>query len=566
MRFILLSGYQLLPSENRVVLEHIATASQEYRTMLNEMGELKSLLDKAPLFMILFVAATLLKDRDKHTDIDLNDGVLTAFQKIIANKILVLEEDGRHHGLGKAIYLLAKIYASEKMGYTLFPEDFFLKTASIMGKNEDLVERIKMDGYPDEVNALISKNTVTSKKNVDYRIIQFNHDVIAEQGIVYANSHKKELATALSFDKYGLTKLFDAIAVNTSPIGVIMLWLWLHTEWELDVDEKAIKQLFEVLQIGAQNVNGGVFNAILLALPTQDLRKRVCQFILELHGFYTLSHFIVSMALNKASVEAAKKAAETILSQTDFFSTMPNEIVCTALNKASAEAAKKAAETILSQTDFFTLSHQIVSTALQILGCEESALQAAKTIVNNLKQSQPFLVFQAIKTLLLSNEEEDCVLIHKVVDEINLYFRSKNKGFMRLYYDLLYLPLFDIPTHHEKVRRVFNSYQPTAKRHAKHNVYKVLNCYNEYSGISYFQSKVKALCRSILSTCIIDIEYQYKEHPQELTFGHINYALRHPTLIAEAVLAKEKLLAYGQQHPNFQQTELYKEIAEIAVD
>ncbi|MEI6848373.1 MAG: hypothetical protein WCK32_10240, partial [Chlorobiaceae bacterium] len=363
------SQYQLLPSENRVVLEHIATASQEYRTMLNEMGELKSLLDKAPLFMILFVAATLLKDRDKHTDIDLNDGVLTAFQKIIANKILVLEKDEHHHGLGKAIYLLAKIYASEKMSYTLFPEDFFLKTASIMGENEYLVERIEMEGYPDEVNALISKKTVSLKKNVDLNVIQFNHDVIAEQGIVYANFHKKELSKALSFDKYGLKKLFDAIAVNTSPIGVIMLWLWLHTEWELAMGENAIEQLLKVLQIGAPNVTGGVFNAILLALPTQDLRKRVCQFILEQQDYYTLQPGIVSTALINAGTKEAKKAAETILSQTDFL-TLPQGIVSTALKKANAETATTAAETILSQTNFFTLPQGIVSAALKKANAE----------------------------------------------------------------------------------------------------------------------------------------------------------------------------------------------------
>ena len=198
--------------------------------------------------------------------------------------------------------------------------------------------------------------------------------------------------------------------------------------------------------------------------------------------------------------------------------------------------------------------------------CDKSALQAAKTIVNNLKQTNTFLVFQAIKTLLQSNKEDVRVLIRKVVDEINLDFRSENRGFMRLYYDLLYLPLFDIPTHRAKVQLVFSSYRPTAQKYAKHNTYKVLNCYNEYPRISFFQKEMEALCRRILSGCIADIEYQRKEHSQEQTFGHIGYALRHPALIAEAAQAKEHILAYGLQQPYFQQSTLYKEIAEIAAN
>ena len=108
------SKYQLLPSENRIVLEHIATQSKEYSAILDEMGTLKSLIDHAALFMILFVAATMLKDRNKHAEIDLKDGVLTAFQKIIANKLLALEEDEYQRGLGKALYLLAKIFCFPK--------------------------------------------------------------------------------------------------------------------------------------------------------------------------------------------------------------------------------------------------------------------------------------------------------------------------------------------------------------------------------------------------------------------------------------------------------------------
>ncbi|WP_459873998.1 P-loop NTPase, partial [Endothiovibrio diazotrophicus] len=129
------SKYQLLPSENRNVLKHIATSFTDYHGILDELDALPTLLDHAALFMILFVAATMLNERDKYTDIDLKDGVLTSFQNIIASKLLALEEDERHHGLGKALHLIASIYASKSMGYTIFPEDFFLKAAAHLGKN-----------------------------------------------------------------------------------------------------------------------------------------------------------------------------------------------------------------------------------------------------------------------------------------------------------------------------------------------------------------------------------------------------------------------------------------------
>jgi GTPase SAR1 family protein len=830
------SKYQLLPGENQSVLEHIAKVSEDYRPILNELGAQHSLLDHATLFMILFVAATMLRERDKHIDIDFKDGVLTAFQKIIANKLLFLEQDEHHHGLGKALYLLASIYASEKMGYTIFQEDFFLKTAACLGKNDELNERIRMNNYPDEVNAFINKRSVVTKRHGIFHLIEFNHDVLAEQGIAYVHEYNKELAKALSFDNYSLTKLLKIITSKVNPDGAILLWLWLHTERGLAVDELAIQRLLYIFDKGlGQVTNYVLFRMVLATLPRNDLRihyfilkqplfyklheqivctvikkvgadaaktaaetilaqdkffselpssivimalnkaeakvarkaaelilaqkkfyselpdnvvskalnkvdvdvaKSVAEKILAIEDFHSTLHSctistafnkagadaarkaaekiltldkfyselpssIVSTALNKAGADAAKTAAETILTQKDFlklpdsivstalnkagadaaktaaesiltqemffselpfeivstalnkagadaaktaaesiltqemffselpdsivstalnkagadaaktaaesilaqemfFSELPDSIVSTALNKAGADAAKTAAESILTQQDFFKLPYQIVSTALnkagaelaktaaeqilaqekffsklpfqivskalQILGSEETAYQAARTILINLTLIHTFLIFQAIKTLLQSNKKEDRGLIHAVVDEINQNLRSKSKGFNKLYYDLLYLPLFEIPTHLEKVRRAFSGYRPTAQRLTKYNAYQILNCYYEYPGISYFQDEVKALSERILSDCIADVEYQRKEHPHETTFGHIIYALQHPALSAEADKVKELLLSYGQQYPDFQQSGLYKKVTGIEVD
>jgi hypothetical protein len=282
------SEHQLLPSENRSVLKHITTASKDYRAIFDEMGELQTLLDHAALFMILFVAATLLKDRDKHTEIDLKDGVLTAFQKIIANKLLVLEEDEHHHGLGKALYLLANIYASEKMGYTIFPEDFFLKTAAYLGKNEELIKRIAVDCYPEEVNAFINKRSVVTKKYGTLHFIKFNHDVLAEQGIVHAQKHKAELAKTLKLDNYNLIKLLNINTGNIDPNGAILLWLWLHVDRRLAIDDMAMERLQDILEKDlAQITNGSLFKAGIFILLPKDLRIRICHYILEQPLFYT---------------------------------------------------------------------------------------------------------------------------------------------------------------------------------------------------------------------------------------------------------------------------------------
>ena len=218
------STYQLLPSENRIVLEHIATVFKEYRAILFEMGEMQTLLDHSALFMILFVAVTLLNDRDKHTNIDLKDGVLTAFQKIIANKLLILEKDKHYCGLGKALYLLGSIYVSEKMGYTIFPEDLFLKAAAYLGNNEELIDRIAIDGYHEEVNALIYKSDLVTKRTGVFNLIKFNHDILVEHGIIFAHVHKEELANMLNLGNYCLTKLLNVLTPNVDPNGSILLW------------------------------------------------------------------------------------------------------------------------------------------------------------------------------------------------------------------------------------------------------------------------------------------------------------------------------------------------------
>ena len=99
------------------------------------------------------------------------------------------------------------------------------------------------------------------------------------------------------------------------------------------------------------------------------------------------------------------------------------------------------------------------------------------------------------------------------------------------------------------------------KRNAKYNVHQVLNCFFEYPEKQYSPSEIKSLCRRILWQCIEDIEHQRKEHPSDQVHGHILHALHHPELPVEVAKAKAQLVAFGEQYPDFQETELYKEAA-----
>ena len=74
-----------------------------------------------------------------------------------------------------------------------------------------------MTNYTDEVNAFINKRSVDTKRHGAFHSIVFNHDVLAEYGIVNAHEHKEKLAKALNFDNYSLTKLLKSIMSKVNP-------------------------------------------------------------------------------------------------------------------------------------------------------------------------------------------------------------------------------------------------------------------------------------------------------------------------------------------------------------
>ena len=159
--------FHLLPSENNDILGHIATVSPIYNNIIQEIKDNDKLLDHASLSMILFVVAHTLKEKEADIKLDLKNGIKTKFQKIIAKKVWELEHDKKSIGLGKALFLMAKIYSSKNLSYVVFPEDFLLETAAFLGNNENLIKRIKSNRtYPEQINTLVYKRPFYLKKAI----------------------------------------------------------------------------------------------------------------------------------------------------------------------------------------------------------------------------------------------------------------------------------------------------------------------------------------------------------------------------------------------------------------
>ena len=785
----------LEPSENQAILDHIAGTSPALSRIITQIRAKDALPNQNSISILLFVIAHLFEQEADPENISLEGGVKTRFQRIIAGKLYALEQDAKYRGLGKALYLLASIYASPRLNYAVFPENFFLQSASLLGENPRLPERIKSNhGFPEEVNALVYRRVAAAQSGEIYKYIHFNHDVLAEEGIIHAPSIYEHLD--LETDLYEQEQLLKLFIKERDTTSCIMLWLWLHTEkgfdatyevlWgilrnglthlrgrgdlffrlkvvkdaELKKDisiyvlsqpdffklpsgvvstalnllrqEKAGKRAAQTilsqpdffklpssivstsLNLLRQEETGKWAAQTILAQPDffklpysivstslnllrqeeagkraaqtileqpdffklpdpivstalnllrqEETGKRAAQTILEQPDFFKLPHQIISTALNLLrEEEAGERAVQTILSQADFFK-LPKEIVSTALNllcqeeagkraaqtilsqadflklpfeivskamnllreeevgKRAAqtilsqadffklpdsivstslnllreeEAGKRAAQTILSQVDFFKLPFEIVSTslnllreeeagkraaqtililfqgdffklpkeivskALNLLQQEEEGKQAARIILKHCKKAETFLVFHATKALSISQEPADYQVVAAFLEETYHQKRNVSAGQVRLFFDLLYLPLLDHHIHRKRVFGIIKNYRPRIRRNRKYNTYQVLQCYAQYPDILYFQEEVRQLQKSILEHCVEDLEHQYQHHSHDMITAHILVALQQMEQDALAEEVKERLLRYGEENPLFKDTELY---------
>jgi uncharacterized protein (DUF1778 family) len=296
-------------------------------------------------------------------------------------------------------------------------------------------------------------------------------------------------------------------------------------------------------------------------LQNEETGKNAAKTILEQKAFFKLPPEIVSTALKiLQNEETGKNAAKTIFEQEEFFK-LPPDIVSTALNiLQNEETGKNAAKTIFEQEEFFKLPPEIVSTALNILQNEETGKNAAKTILKRGFRLRTFLLFNAIKVLSNSEENADKHLTEIFVKDIydKIKYPQKTKGFVRLYYDLLYIPLMDIPAHRNRVFNIIKSYKPKSVRNKKYNIFRLLKCYSDYPDIKYYKTEIISLCKRILEKWQEDVQYQFAKNPHELIFDHIDLAFSFAEPKELSLKAAKEIVSYGGIDKNCKQSQLYK--------
>jgi hypothetical protein len=214
------NAFNLKPSENITILKHISGRSPDLKKFINKLQDEEKFLNNISIFIILFVIAHSYENEKKEGGFDLKDGVQPKFRRIIAKKLLELENCKKYQGLGKALYLIAEIYADPALNYFIFLQESFLKIANLLGNNTELEERININGFPEQVKSLLHTKIATAKNGVEYKKIYFNHDVLAEKGVIYANDIYSELK--LELELFDLKKLFKYLAGQCDLTGSLM--------------------------------------------------------------------------------------------------------------------------------------------------------------------------------------------------------------------------------------------------------------------------------------------------------------------------------------------------------
>jgi hypothetical protein len=340
--------YQLLPSDNQIILEYIQSTYSEYRRIFDQFND--HLFHQNSLFILLFIAATLLTEESQNSSsIDLSDGPLTSFQKIIAKKLLSLERDQHHQGLGKALILLGQIYTSSKLQYQPLSESFFLHAASFLGNNPKVFDVVDSVGYPHDVLALAYKNTVVSKHmGGSFDRLEFNHDVLADQGVIHAHDYYPDLDIS---GKYALITLLESLSDSVvEPDGVLMLWIWLFQKEVFSNIEKARTSLFRILQKAPTRIGIVSFRSLLTAL-SEDLtmRQEVGEFVVDQPDFAKTMHVsVVIAALSVVSKQRRLQVANSICDIPDVLGHYHEEIILYAVSYSAHAKANSLLQTIFA--------------------------------------------------------------------------------------------------------------------------------------------------------------------------------------------------------------------------
>ena len=143
--------FQISLEENFEILESIKVKLPALQSSINKLLEDQKFINRSPIFVILYVLSEL---SENEIEVSYDEFHFeNIFRDLIGKKIRSFEEDSRYKGIGMALYVSAILYSD--LNYFAISENAFLIIAEFLGKNKELINRLKSNKvYPEQFYSL----------------------------------------------------------------------------------------------------------------------------------------------------------------------------------------------------------------------------------------------------------------------------------------------------------------------------------------------------------------------------------------------------------------------------
>ena len=152
-------------------------------------------------------------------------------------------------------------------------------------------------------------------------------------------------------------------------------------------------------------------------------------------------------------------------------------------------------------------------------------------------------------------------IMYKVYDKICT--SRKKRSFGRLYFDLLYLQLFNIKGHFRRVSNVIKNYSYDCSIGQKRNLIIIMNGFKEYpeEHLSYFD--IKELINNINSNWLRDLDCQKSISPTKIYDTHIALSISNTCSKLKSYNIAKEIVKYCSDSTMLKQQILFKTATEI---
>jgi len=295
----------------------------------------------------------------------------------------------------------------------------------------------------------------------------------------------------------------------------------------------------------------------------KKLGKEKAREILNQEDFLKLSPDIISLSLRICQDEKlGKEKAREILNQEDFFKLSPDIISLSLRIWQGEKLGKEKAKEILNQKNFLKLPFQIISHSLRICQGEKLGTERAKEILElfiSTKNINISTVYNAIEIYCKQKIND------KILEDV--YFKVKTlrgeKRFGRLYYNLLYLPLYHINHHYQRCANAIHNYSYDWKGGEKRSLSYILNCFKEYPLIGQEYFMIDDLLSKINSNWYKDLEFQRKNNPNDIIDKHIELSISNDYSKPNSKKIAIQILDYCDRNTMLKRSTLFNTVHEI---